>query len=176
MEWIISVCFLFQRSPEYADFFHDDDDDLDIFDQRKQSPLHESDVILRTDPSYRDALYVDAASPISQTAWHTAVPHQSAPALVIHTGEQDSGVYGGFDEFERHVRNPLYQPEMSPTKDVFKLSSHVLAPPLLDEIELQDYRSKMPKKVFTNGQLVHGSLHLPPEGSFSLSDIMYSAR
>ena len=166
--------FLLYRSSRYDDFLNQDPD-LDMFDHSKQSPHDDPDVILRGDPSYIDPPYRVAQSNGHGRVWHTTIPH-STPTILVHNSEEDSGI-GGLDELERRVRNPLYEVDTRPAKDVFKLSSQVIGTSVLDELELQDYQTKMPKKaVWNGGGQVHGSLHLPPEGSFSLSDIMYSTR
>jgi hypothetical protein len=190
------IIFFFLRSPE----FYDDDygeDDLDMFaydnphsprrredDARIQADptypeTHQSGYNVErrdpsyreqlqaypsyretshSDPSYRDQLRTDSG------VWHTAA--------ALHLGEQDSGV-GGFEDLERHVLNPLYEPDLAHGEERLTVPSQALSPP---DLELQCYGSEKPRRVLNNGKYVHGSLHLPPQGSFSLSDIMYSAR
>ena len=155
------------RSSHFTDFLNTGGDIDDILEQAsttKQSTIHEPDVIYRVDPSY----------PHSGAALQTASPpvwsKTSAQTTYVL---QDSGFDSDLIE-RRDTDNPLYETNSRKSNDIFKLSSQYNHRPTIlnrEDILLQDLYHKKGYVTSSNG-----SLHLPPEGSFSLSDIMHSVK
>lgn len=123
----------------------------------KQMTNHQPDIIFRTDS--RPITRLNTAQPPSNWPKHgwTPLKADAAAAVLVHTSDPDSGTSGALDDLLRaklHAHN---------SSDIYPApSKHSKRPSLLNH-------NGLVLKEFPSDHVQPTSLHLPPEGSFSLN-------